>query len=87
MDSIESGRVCDLMHTPDSVLASMPAMIVGNRHLKMIRSGRSLPSGVGLESDALNGRARAYGADGDFVAIMRFDGKLRRWRPDKVFNI
>ena len=83
---IEEGRTDDLLHNPDSVLTSMRAMIVGNMHLNMIRSGRSLPSGVGLESDSPDERARAYGTDGTFTAIMRFDGKLRQWRPDKVFN-
>ncbi len=86
LSRIESGHADDLLHNPDSVLASMPAMIVGKRHLKMIRSGRPLPPGVGLEIDSPDERARAYGTDGAFVAIMRFDGKLRQWRPNKVFN-
>ena len=86
LSRIESGHADDLLHNPDSVLTSMPAMIVGKRHLKMIRSGRPLPPGVGLESDTPDERARAYDADGAFVAIMRFDDKLRQWRPDKVFN-
>ena len=83
---IESGCADELLHSPDSVLESMPAMIVGQQHLKMIRNGRALPSGVGPEIDAPAGRARAYGKDGAFVAIMRFDDALRQWRPDKVFN-
>ena len=83
---IESGCADELLHSPDSVLESMPAMTVGQPHLKMIRNGRPLPPGVGLDTHAPNERARAYDTDGAFVAIMRFDGALRQWRPDKVFN-
>ena len=83
---IESGCVDELLHSPDSVLESMPAMTVGQPHLKMIRNGRPLPPGVGLDTHAPNERARAYDTDGAFVAIMRFDDTLRQWRPDKVFN-
>ena len=83
---IESGFTDDLFHASDCVLESMPALILGQQHLKLIRNGRPLPSGVGPECDTLDKRVRAYATDGAFVAIMKFDGTLRQWRPDKVFN-
>ena len=83
---IESGRTADWLIGPDSVLESMPAMIVGQQHQSAIRNGRALPPGVGPSTEPGSGRIRAYGTDGAFVAIMRFDAKLRQWRPDKVFN-
>ena len=30
-------------------------------------------------------RCRAYGEDGSFVGILRYDGGARLWRPQKVF--
>ena len=83
---IESGCADEILHNPDSVLESMPAMIVGQRHLKLIRNGRPLPYGLGSEADLTEEPLRAYGTDGTFVAIMRFDDALSLWRPDKVFN-
>ena len=83
---IESGCIGEMLHTPDIVLRSMPAMVLGNRHLTAIRNGRPLPAGVGDESDSSVVRVRAYGTDGAFAAILRFDSTLRQWRPDKVFR-
>jgi tRNA pseudouridine55 synthase len=83
---IESGCIGEMLHTPDSVLRSMPAMILGNQHLISIRNGRPLPAVMGDKSDSPDERVRAYGTDGAFVAILRFDSTLRQWRPDKVFR-
>ena len=85
--NIKSGTTDELLHTPDIVLRSMPAMILGKQHVKTTRNGRPLPVGAGPEVNITSSaRARAYGTDGSFVAIMRFDDSLRQWRPDKVFR-
>lgn len=84
--AIEVGLMAELIFGPDSVLESMPVMVVGQKHLAAIRNGRPLPPGIGPSTDASSGRLRAYTTDGTFVAIMRFDAKLRQWRPDKVFG-
>ena len=86
VQGIESGRACDMLTGPDSVLESIPAMIVGQQHLRAIRNGRPLPTGIGPSNDPNEGRIRAYSTDGTFVATMRFDPTLRQWRPHKVFN-
>ena len=86
VQAIESGRATDWLNGPDSVLESMPAMVLGQEHLAPTLHGRPLPVGVGPDVDSDEGRIRAYGTDGAFVAIMRFDATLRQWRPDKVFH-
>ena len=86
VEAIESGRTTEWLVGPDSVLESMPAMIVGQQHLTALRNGRPLPVGVGPSTDSSAGRIRAYSTDGVFVAIMRFDSELRQWRPDRVFS-
>ncbi len=86
VQGIESGQVSDLLAPPDSVLESMPAIIVGQQHLTAVRNGRPLPSGMGAAADSDTDHARAYAPDGAFVAIMRFDSDLMQWRPSKVFN-
>ena len=86
VERIESGCAGELLYSPDVVLESMPAMILGQQNLKMVRNGRPLPPGPapgGAEPDA---RVRAYSTDGSFVAVMRFDGELSQWRPHKVFD-
>ncbi len=83
---VESGRMADLLIGPDSALESMPAMVLGQRHLDPTLHGRPLPAGVGPVTDSDEERIRAYSTDGTFVAIMRFDAALQQWRPDKVFS-
>ena len=86
VQAIESGRTTDLLNSPDSVLESMPAMVLGQEHLAPTLHGRPLPVGIGPDVDSDEERIRAYSTDGSFVAIMRFDATLRQWRPDKVFH-
>ena len=84
-DAFEAGRGDALLHPPDAALASMRAIVVDARGARMLRNGRALPRSSGLASGTPGERARAYGADGGFLAIARFDGDAGVWRPDKVF--
>lgn len=86
VERIESGCADELLYNPDVVLESMPAMILGQQNLKMVRNGRPLPVGLAPRSAGPDACVRAYSTDGSFVAVMRFDGELSQWRPHKVFD-
>lgn len=86
VERIESGCADELLYNPDVVLESMPAMILGQQNLKMVRNGRPLPVGMAPCGAGPDARVRAYSTDGSFVAVMRFDGELSQWRPHKVFD-
>ena len=86
VERIQSGCASELLYSPDVVLESMPAMVVGQQNLKMVRNGRPLPVGLAPGGTGPDARVRAYSTDGNFVAVMRFDEELSQWRPYKVFD-
>jgi tRNA pseudouridine55 synthase len=67
----------------DEALLDWPAMIVGAEDAQRIRQGQALDRDPpdGTETDLW----RAYGFDGDFLAIMAYHPGSGRWRPKKVF--
>jgi len=83
-------RWADLLHAPDAVLLQWPAAIIGERNERWSRMGRSLD--LPLTSAAWRRRlapglgCRAYSLGGYLVAILRYEGDGRLWRPDKVFS-
>ncbi|NIV39183.1 MAG: hypothetical protein GWN58_60130, partial [Anaerolineae bacterium] len=62
-----------------------PAAIVGGEAARQIAHGQA----VALESlsrDQSGGKmARAYGPEGNFLAILIYDAASALWRPKKVF--
>ena len=84
--SIQEGTWADLVYSPDCVLQSMRTLILGIRLQKAVRNGRPIPPDVPVHPGEPDERCRAYGTDGQFIAIMRFDAKRRQWLPDKVFS-
>lgn len=85
----------EVMHSPDVALRGLRAIIVGGRVEAMVRNGRFFDAGGdagGTASQAqqqpqAGERCRAYSTDGRFLAIVVYDGELRRWKPDKVFAL
>jgi len=80
----ESGDWRQRLLAIDEVLLEWPAAIVGQESATRLRRGQSAP----LEllpawSARPPQRCRAYGNEGDFLAVLRDDGG--RWRPEKVF--
>jgi tRNA pseudouridine55 synthase len=83
------GTWLDLLLPLDHGLGHIPAVYVDTEAEEDIRHGCSLeassPAFQRLR-DAQDGqRCRAYGEDGAFVAILRYDAGSHRWRPRKVF--
>ena len=74
------------LHSADVVLGELRAIIAGRRTQDLIRNGRPISVGVLDRPNDPNERCRAYSTDGRFIAIMRFDGPLRQWNPEKVFH-
>lgn len=79
----------DLLLPLDYGLDHIPTVYLDTEAEKDIRRGCPLETGsppFQRLPDAQNGeRCRAYGGDGSFVAILRYDADSSRWRPQKVF--
>ncbi|MDA1227574.1 MAG: tRNA pseudouridine(55) synthase TruB [SAR202 cluster bacterium Casp-Chloro-G4] len=84
---LQDGEWQDILHSPDVVLSSMDAVVVGKPTEDLIRNGRSLPLGLRLPGGKADDRCRAYSVDGRFLAILIFDSTSGQWRPDKVFAL
>jgi tRNA pseudouridine55 synthase len=75
----------DMLYPPDEVVREMRAAIVGERLVRMIRNGRSLPGGLRIPFSRPDEQCRVYGTDGSFLAIMSFKAGQGQWQTDKVF--
>ncbi len=74
---------------PDTALLDYPALIVGERDARHIRHGRPVAKTYprGAKHPLKDGMpARAYGPNGDFIAVMIYDAAADLWRPKKVFK-
>jgi tRNA pseudouridine55 synthase len=71
----------------DEAFLDWPALILGTADARRVTQGQSVskvsPSGSQEVGQALS---RAYGPDGDFLAIMTYDSASAQWRPKKVFT-
>ncbi len=82
----EDGSWADLVYSPDIALESLRTIIAGHRTQDAVRNGRPLPPEVSFRPAQADERCRVYSADGEFLAIARFDPDRQRWVPDKVFQ-
>ena len=79
----------ELLRPLDYGLGEIPAVYLEMEAEKDVRHGCPL-AGESAAFQRLQGaedgeRCRAYGEDGSFVGILRYDGRARMWRPQKVF--
>ena len=77
-----SGGLPALIVPPDVALLSAPVLVVGHADELRLLTGRSITRGA--PSYSTDTRARAYAADGTFLAIVRAAAP-DEWAPDKVF--
>ena len=75
------------LHSADVALGEFRAIIAGRRAQDLIQNGRPISVGEIDPVNEPNERCRAYSTDGSFIAIMRFDGPMRQWKPEKVFHL
>jgi tRNA pseudouridine55 synthase len=74
-----------IIYPVDSPLSNWKAIVVGREIELDIRHGHPMPAS---ENDSdLEEYCRAYDADGNFLAILRFNAAKRQWHPEKVFAI
>jgi len=73
----------DLIYPMDSVLARLPAVVVGEENERAICNGRVVP----LEECASGDLCRAYNQCGNLLAVLRFDSARGLWQPEKVFGV
>ena len=85
--SFEDGSWPELLASLDSVLGDLRAIIVGETGQTSIQNGRSVLLAEDDPTLRPDEQFRAYGLDGEFLAIMRFDASDRCWRPNKVFHV
>ncbi len=73
------------LYAPDEVLLDWPAAVLGDDNERLIRHGRGPAFDLrpGIDPSSLE-RCRAYGLEGDFLAVLRRDD-VGGWRPEKVF--
>lgn len=81
----EDGSWTEFLFSPDSALGDLRALVVGERERNHIQNGRAVPLAEERRDAEPDERFRAYGLNGEFLAIMRFDSPTNSWRPDKVF--
>ncbi len=84
--SFEDGSWPDLLHSPDSVLGEMRAIIVERQTQNLVQNGRPISLDKLGHTRQQDERCRAYSMDGEFLAIMRFDFPDNAWCPEKVFS-
>ena len=79
----------ELLLPLDYGLGHIPAVYLEMEAEKDVRHGCPLagdsPAFKRLPAAENGQRSRAYGEDGSFVGILRYDGAARLWRPQKVF--
>jgi tRNA pseudouridine55 synthase len=68
----------------DAGLRSFPRCTLGTRAARSVRSGRSLEAR--LIAAPTNQFCRAYDAEKNLLALLKFDADAQTWRPHKVFH-
>ncbi|HLF72086.1 MAG TPA: tRNA pseudouridine(55) synthase TruB [Dehalococcoidia bacterium] len=76
----EAGTWQERLFAPDEVLLGWQAAILGAENETNLRHGRSAVFASTTDTQ----RCRAYGPDGDFLAVLARAGDTE-WRPEKVF--
>lgn len=86
-DAIASGTWEELLSPPDRVLEPWYAALLGEEHAQEALQGRLLvlqPARPGYARLPERTHCRAYSAQGEFLAVLRYEGS-GRWHPEKVF--
>jgi tRNA pseudouridine55 synthase len=88
-EALESDSWRDLVLPIDSVLLDWRAAILGEENADNARTGRTLDlqplDEERVRSLPEGAQCRAYSLDGRLIALLRYEGEGRIWRPEKVF--
>ncbi len=83
---LERGEGETIVHAPDAVMTGWPALLLGRRQVADLRMGRDVVAmpGRGVRLSSAPSRVRAYGPDGELVAVVRPAGPVGSWHPYRV---
>jgi tRNA pseudouridine55 synthase len=84
-EAFEYGQEDRYLLALDEAFFDWPAAIVGVEAEQRIAHGQAVTLPLPNEDEAGAEMVRAYGPDGDFLAIMIHDAASGLWRPNKVF--
>jgi tRNA pseudouridine55 synthase len=86
-DAVRNDCWQPLVYPVDTVLLHWAAIVVGDAAGYAIKNGRpvTFADEVGLKQTAAEGRCRAYTDGGCFLGVLRFNGEVAQWQPEKVF--
>ena len=84
-EAFEHGQEDRYLLALDEAFLEWPAVVVGAEAAQEIMHGQAVALGPAAGDGAGEAMARAYGPQGDFVAIMIYDAASALWRPKKVF--
>jgi len=80
------GRAAELLLPMDEALRDMEILTVDAEAEQRIRHGQQIAGPPAPDADSTPLR-RAYSVTGEFLAIMAYDRRTRRWQPRKVFTV
>ena len=84
-EAFEHGQEDKYLLALDEAFFEWPAAVVGGEAARQIAHGQAMML-RSLNPDQTDGAmARAYGPEGDFLAILIYDAAAALWRPKKVF--
>lgn len=84
-EAFEHGQEDRYFLALDEAFFDWPAAIVGVEAARHIVHGQAVALEPPKGDEAGGAMARAYGPEGDFLAIMIYDAASGQWRPKKVF--
>ena len=84
-EAFEHGQEDRYVLALDEAFFDWPAAIVGAEVARQITHGQAVALGSPNRDLVDGAMARAYGPEGDFLAIMVYDAVSALWRPKKVF--
>ncbi len=76
-----------LLFPADHVVLKLTSVTLDSKEEKQIRNGQPVPLSPRTHYAPHLQHCRAYGPDGRFVALVRFNRSLKMWQPFKVFQI
>jgi tRNA pseudouridine55 synthase len=76
------------LHPLDYVLMNYPALTVNKEQQCRLVNGAPIPAETPVEEPGIDARIlyRAYGEDGSFLGVVRYDTVNQRWQPEKIFR-
>jgi len=82
------GRWDQYLHPLDYVLMDFPMLIVNREQQCRLVNGAPVPVGTAVEGEGVGTRTlyRAYGEDGTFLGIVKYEAINQHWQPEKIFR-